>query len=238
MNAPDVRRARPLAGWWTALASAAAAGTAFAVVFTLGIALSHDEQAGWGVLLTVPVFAVSFPVVVAFLVHAFRRRDRHGRRTPLRVVAAVAVIVAAATGAMVGTSHLQEHRELERGRAVAPARAYSDDVSDAYRDAAAAHGLSGWDHVPAKEQWRLDLDRDGRIDRDAAPVVALPTDGTVRAYDADDDLVVDAIEVTTEAHGTWCVDVRWIERIDGFAEMFHEARDGPCPLPGSALLRQ
>lgn len=238
MNASDGRRARPLPGWWIALASVAAAATVFAVVFTVGIALSHDEQAGWGTLLTVPMFSVSFPVVVAFLVHAFRRHDRHVRRQPLRVVAVVAGITVAATGAMVGWGHLQEHRDLERERAVAPGRAYSDEVSNAYRDAAAAHGLSGWDHVPAKEMWLLDLDRDGRIDRDAAPMVALPTDGTVRAYDADDDLVVDAIEVTTEEYGVWCVDVRWIERIDGFAEMFHEAREGPCPMPDSALVRQ
>ncbi len=235
-STPDLR-SRPLPGIWTAVAAAAAAASAFAVVFTVGITLSHDEQAGWGTLLTVPVFALSFPVVLAFLAHALGRREPQVRRGPLRTVATVAAVTTVAAGLQVGWAHLQEHRDLERGRAVAPARVYTRDVSDAYRTAAANDGLSGFEHVPARERWLLDLDGDGRVDRDAAPVVALPTDGTIHVYDADADLVVDAIEVTTDEHGTWCVDVRWVERLDGFVEAFHEADEGGCPHPRDTLVR-
>lgn len=53
-----------------------------------------------------------------------------------------------------------------------------------------------------REQWQLDLDEGGRVDADAAPVTAMPDDGMVRIYDADGDLVVDAIETTDERRGT------------------------------------
>ena len=234
--ATDARR-EPLPGWWTAVASLAAAAAAFAVVFTIGILQSRDPQAGWGFLLTAPVAVASFPVVAIFVVHALVRRDRPARRRPFQIVATAAAAAMLLTSAEVIWSLHEEERRIEVELATGPARDYERRVDSAYREAADRHGLEGWDHVPAKEQWLLDLDGDGRVDADAAPVVALPDDGTVRIYDTDGDLVIDAVETTDEYHGTWCTPVRWEDRVQAFIEAYHEAREGPCPAPDDALVQ-